>query len=712
MATQSTARIRAGRIIFAMATSFVLWIGATTLGARADITSPVASDRLTFGQNVTFSGHFRAKSIVDGCATLARDGLFPLFLTCGSTIFARVRNVSCGDTFDSDVTCSYSETLPVLCAGEQVIKAEWHITGQCEASGVDTLTLDTPIMLPDRTPPLLTLVQAVKTPTGDSTPPFKFRSNEDGTLGLTGPCGTSSSAAIGADANTSLALTQPDNATPLAPGTYSTCQVTVTDAAGNTSRPLVIPLFKVVSIADLAPPTVEISAPEHVRGPFSATFVFSEPVTGFNRGDITIGNGKASNFTGSGSRYSATITPHRTVIEAETEITIDVSADVAADSAGVGNRKAARLIVRYVDENYVRSRTQSLIGNFMRRRADQIAANDPALHNRLRSQEGNAADAVQPFALQGNGTAEGGQAAFATSLRQIALAQTKAKSDNQAELAGMMSLGQASLSAAKGARAQNEFDLWMQGKWVYIDGDDNPSDLGLLYVGADYRFSQNFLAGFLTQFDWSSEDNAVQKIAAEGYGWLAGPYIATRLNDNLIFDGRIAWGQSENEVSPFRTYTDQFDGKRWLIKGGLTGEFDFASLTIAPQLGLMYFKESQKSYTDFSNVFMPKQTVKLGRMTFGPTVSSRLLTWDGSSLLPHLSLIAIWDFESAGSRDLSTGIPTASNEGLRGRLEGGLTAAIEGGITLQGNGFFDGIGSSNFRAYGAGAKLVIPIQAP
>ena len=95
---------------------------------------------------------------------------------------------------------------------------------------------------------------------------------------------------------------------------------------------------------DLTAPTVTIAAPDAANAPFTATFTFSEPVTGFAVGDITVGNGAASAFTGGdgGTTYTATITP-----VAEGEVTLDVAADVAEDAAGNGNLAATRETVDY-----------------------------------------------------------------------------------------------------------------------------------------------------------------------------------------------------------------------------------------------------------------------------------------------------------------------------------------------------------------------------
>ncbi len=95
---------------------------------------------------------------------------------------------------------------------------------------------------------------------------------------------------------------------------------------------------------DMTRPTVTITAPDAANAPFTATFTFSGPVTGFALADIAVGNGAASEFTDTdgGTTYTATITP-----SAEGEVTLDVAADAAADAASNGNLAATRRTVDY-----------------------------------------------------------------------------------------------------------------------------------------------------------------------------------------------------------------------------------------------------------------------------------------------------------------------------------------------------------------------------
>jgi len=86
---------------------------------------------------------------------------------------------------------------------------------------------------------------------------------------------------------------------------------------------------------DATAPTVVITANAATitAAPFTATFTFSEDVTGFVVGGITVANGSAGTFnTVSASVYTAVITPTATGT-----VTVDVGAGVCTDAAGNAN---------------------------------------------------------------------------------------------------------------------------------------------------------------------------------------------------------------------------------------------------------------------------------------------------------------------------------------------------------------------------------------
>ena len=89
---------------------------------------------------------------------------------------------------------------------------------------------------------------------------------------------------------------------------------------------------------DATPPTLSITGVPAAIGStasFTATFTFSEAVTGFNTDDVTVDGGSAGAVSGSGDEYTATITP-----EGSADVTVTVRADAATDGANAGPASA------------------------------------------------------------------------------------------------------------------------------------------------------------------------------------------------------------------------------------------------------------------------------------------------------------------------------------------------------------------------------------
>ena len=105
-----------------------------------------------------------------------------------------------------------------------------------------------------------------------------------------------------------------------------------------------VPVGGALSLTVGGPPSVDVShtagsaaALVRLNSPISLMATFSEPVSGFTLGDITIGNGTGGNLAGSGAVYTFEVTP-----DAIGEVTVDISAGVAADAGGAGNTAASQ----------------------------------------------------------------------------------------------------------------------------------------------------------------------------------------------------------------------------------------------------------------------------------------------------------------------------------------------------------------------------------
>jgi hypothetical protein len=100
---------------------------------------------------------------------------------------------------------------------------------------------------------------------------------------------------------------------------------------------------------DTVRPSVAISSTAGANGsttvtsPIPFTVTFSEAVTGFVAGDVTVTNGTISGFSGSGTTYSFNVTP-----TASGAVTVNVPANVAQDRASNFNNTAIQYSISYL----------------------------------------------------------------------------------------------------------------------------------------------------------------------------------------------------------------------------------------------------------------------------------------------------------------------------------------------------------------------------
>ena len=121
---------------------------------------------------------------------------------------------------------------------------------------------------------------------------------------------------------------------------YVAIGTTVEDAANNA----ISAASATFTATDTAAPTVSLTTTALVfSGAFTVTATFSEAVTGFVVGDVTVANGIPSNFaTTSSSVYTFDVTP-----AASGAVTVDIAGSVAVDTAGNNNTAATQLSVTY-----------------------------------------------------------------------------------------------------------------------------------------------------------------------------------------------------------------------------------------------------------------------------------------------------------------------------------------------------------------------------
>lgn len=251
-----------------------------------------------------------------------------------------------------------------------------------------------------------------------------------------------------------------------------------------------------------------------------------------------------------------------------------------------------------------------------------------------------------------------------------------------------------------------DFDIWIEGRYANFDngssGAEGSGHFGVVYVGADYVVNASLLFGMLLQVDHTTETSRADTTDIDGNGWMIGPYVTARLARNIYFQGRFAWGHSENDIT-VATAHGRFDTRRWLVRGKLQGDWRQGAWQFAPSLSVAHIRERQKGYVDTSGTTIPGQTVSLGHVSFGPEVSYTMRPSDGTVWVPRAAFRGVWSF----SEDIDTAAASAisASETLRGQAELGLSVVGANGSSLDFMAAYDGVGDRDFSAYSGSMRL-------
>lgn len=442
--------------------------------------------------------------------------------------------------------------------------------------------------------------------------------------------------------------------------------------------------------ADSAPDTVTIA----VRAVGSVTII--QRVIGDDRSfsftsDIGALNGSLTTSAGIG-QLSASLVPAGSHTLSAADLSgagyalTDISCNDSDSTVNLASRSVA--IALSPNENLVctftsadtRSAASSAIADFLTARNAALLTQQPDLQRRLDR-------------LNGNPSSNSGVVAHGIPVPKSALLPVSLNIGST----GM----QASTSLSRAARAvegpggsDRALDIWAEAYISRLSYGAHRGNLSVIYAGMDYRFGTDLLAGVMVGFDDFSRRGAITAGAAEGNGWMAGPYVMARISPDLYIDARAAWGKSDNTVSPLGTFNDGFDTNRAYYSGSLVGEFGLGSAaTVRPEVTVRYLRESQQAYVDSLGVTVPAQVVDQGDISFRPRLYYTTGIGDGWSLRPYGEAEGILTF----------GLPDASvlGDSFRMRIEGGLELMSDTGVRIGVGGFYDGIGAGSYEAKGA-----------
>ncbi len=245
-------------------------------------------------------------------------------------------------------------------------------------------------------------------------------------------------------------------------------------------------------------------------------------------------------------------------------------------------------------------------------------------------------------------------------------------------------------------------EAWFMFNTSWARDGEARSDYFFGAAGLHYKFNENLAAGILFEYDSATTKEDAAEI--NGTGYLIGPYAAVKLPDqSLYIDGRVLWGASDNEVTPFGTYTDKVQTERMLANLKLSGDIKMENFILTPNLVGSYATDEQEQYTDSLGNIIPSQTVEVGEFSLGVDFAMPIDILTGNFTF-KAGLDGIYS-----STSISTGSEATSSslEEWRARSNVGFSYQINENIDMDMDVFYDGLGSDDKYSYGLNSAVGI-----
>lgn len=149
------------------------------------------------------------------------------------------------------------------------------------------------------------------------------------------------------------------------------------------------------------------------------------------------------------------------------------------------------------------------------------------------------------------------------------------------------------LKIPKTVTQQNrKVDIWVSGKFENLDTDASSKGYAS-QLGTDYTITPNLLVGAMVEMENHKQETAESDAgSALGTSYLAGPYMAARLGENLTFDTLLAFGRSEDTVGAAGIAAD-YETQRSLAKARLKGRWRKEKWEFSPTVSIAYAREGQ-----------------------------------------------------------------------------------------------------------------------
>ena len=239
-------------------------------------------------------------------------------------------------------------------------------------------------------------------------------------------------------------------------------------------------------------------------------------------------------------------------------------------------------------------------------------------------------------------------------------------------------------AASNGGKAVEPslIDFWLEGRMqnyesTALDTGTRDGNLGVVYLGTRSMVGPDIMVGALAQFDRGVEIAKYDAPEVAAKGWMAGPYVSMKLGSGVVFDGRAAWGETENAVAS--PDIDNSLTARRIVRGKLTGTRDVQGWSVAPSVGLVYVEDAVRDAASGE-----ARAAGTGKVEVLPEVSKRIAVDDVTFIEPRAAVGAFVGFDNLEA--LNPAVPSVGPTDVQLKAEAGVAYGVKDGSSLSATG--------------------------
>jgi hypothetical protein len=225
-------------------------------------------------------------------------------------------------------------------------------------------------------------------------------------------------------------------------------------------------------------------------------------------------------------------------------------------------------------------------------------------------------------------------------------------------------------------------DFWLEGRMqnyeeTSLGAGATGGNLGVLYFGTRSMVGPDIMLGALAQVDRGVESYEYDTPTMAAKGWMFGPYMSMKVASGVTFDGRAAWGETENAVASSEI-DDSLTARR-LVRGKLTGTRDVSGWKVAPSVGVVFIEDAVRDSGTGAT-----KAAGTGKVEVLPEISKRFAVDDATFIEPRAAVGAFVGFDNWQA--LNPAVTAVQPTDVNLKAEAGVAYGVKDGSSVAATG--------------------------